>query len=167
MKIVDLDKIPKPEKILKISKSDLPIVRKVAKEMLSICCENDGIGLAAAQVGVPWNLFVTRVNGFPEYYVDCEYVAASDEIVRSEEGCLSIRNEDGTFKKYVVDRYWQIKVTGKRLTLSDDSDLIKINTNLHGYSGIVFQHEIDHAKGILISDIGTELKNGIISKTHE
>jgi peptide deformylase len=157
MDIVPVNEIPKN---LENTPTNLMELFKVFQKMENLCDKEKGIGLSAVQVGIPWRLFVVNHNPGYGHYVDCEYVGTGDK-QDSVEGCLSIRNEDGSFITYLVQRYPKIKVTGKKL--EDDGDKLVLvdveetmDVDSSGIYPIVFQHEIDHQNGILISDTGKE-----------
>jgi peptide deformylase len=61
LEIVAVDKIPR-EGIVNIPADNLLKIYKFCQKMVKICKSNLGIGLAAPQVGVPWNLFKEKWN---------------------------------------------------------------------------------------------------------
>jgi peptide deformylase len=135
-----------------------------ALKMEHLCTKESGIGLSAVQVGMPWEIFVVRRGcGTPsehyEYYVDCRYFSQSHETIKSIEGCLSLKR-DGKPRRFEVERYKQVSIIGKRLLMGPEGlpILEDVDFKEEGLYGIVFQHEIDHSMGILISQIGTELE---------
>jgi peptide deformylase len=157
MKLVEVDNIPNVWE--EIPLDDLLKVYGVCLEMLSVCKESDGVGLSAFQVGIPWKLFVVNFAGLEEFYIDCEYKPIGNEKIDSIEGCLSILNEDGSFRRFKVERDRRVNIIGKKLVLSDQAVGISVNDvdiDLEGTISIIFQHEIDHHNGILISDHGDE-----------
>ena len=90
--------------------------------------------------------------------VNCEYKPIGEEKAVSIEGCLSLRNNDGDFRRYKLDRFCKIRVTGKRLIVGDDLRLEEVDfTEEDNIYCVVCQHEIDHHRGILISDVGEEI----------
>lgn len=130
--------------------------------MEDLCAKYHGVGLAAAQVGVPWKLFIVKVGSNFEYYVNCDYTSEGDKFT-SIEGCLSIRNEHGALRYFQVDRSRQVRVKGHRLTTKPDLSLVTVDFLVtESFLSTVFQHEIDHQFGILISDIGKEIDIEII-----
>ena len=155
MQIVPIEEIPKAEDV---PLDNLMKIYKVCLDMEKICL--DGIGLACPQVGIPWKLFIVRYPDRFEYYINCEYEPlANEKNFQSIEGCLSLKNSDGSFRQFLVERFPKIKVKGKRLKVDDDLILEDIDINFENdYYAIVFQHEIDHSKSILISDIGKEME---------
>jgi len=79
-------------KAKKITRFDAS-VRKLAQEMLDTMYENDGVGLAAPQVGVSQSIMVIDVSGAEEVnqplvFVNPRIVEKEGEIVGLE-GCLS------------------------------------------------------------------------------
>ena len=157
MKLVEIDDIPNTWD--EISLDDLLKVYATCLMMLSICKDSNGVGLSAFQVGIPWKLFVVNHAGLEGFYIDCEYEALEDEKISSIEGCLSILNEDGSCKRFKVERDRRVRIIGKKLVLSDESvglAIHDVDMDLDGAISIIFQHEIDHHHGILISDHGDE-----------
>ena len=132
---------------------------RLCNKMEKICDDNDGIGLSAVQVGVPWKLFIIKRNRRFEYYVNCEY-SGTGEKMKSVEGCLSLRKESGDFRRFEVERFSEIKLSGKQLVVSGMPSLVlndvdRVEKDLYA---VVFQHEIDHARDVLISKIGREIE---------
>jgi peptide deformylase len=136
---------------------------KICQEMRVACTLNQGKGLSAVQVGVPWKLFVVadlpkslRIDGDSfGYFINCEYEPVGDHKTESIEGCLSILAEDQSFRRFRLNRHYNIRVRGKRLVdlqIQEFDQILDIKTDC-----IVFQHEIDHHNGILISDLGKEI----------
>lgn len=154
MKLVPVKEIPRSVK--EVDLNQLPKIYKLCQEMQELCEKEDGIGLSASQVGIDLNLFVIKNKDKTyDYYVNCDYIPTG-EVIDSLEGCLSLRNSDGSNRYFVVKRWNTIQLKGKKFSkddflLEDISLLIKDSPY-----NVVFQHEIDHSKGILISDIGKE-----------
>lgn len=160
-KIVPLTSIPLGQEV-KID--DLNFLLQTFSELEKVCKEENGLGLSAVQIGIPLNLFVVKFDynsklgpfGKFGYFLNCRYEPIDESLVKSVEGCLSIRDSDGKLKFFELDRYKTIRLTGKRFFVkktifTDDLDVVlDYNTE-----GVVFQHEIDHQDGILISDRGT------------
>jgi peptide deformylase len=98
--------------------------------------ENNGIGLAANQVGVPYKVFCMR--GHPENFVcyNPKIVWYSDTKIELEEGCLTY---PGLTVK--ITRPQHIRV---RFNTPNGDTLTKQFT---GMSSRIFQHEFDHLDG--------------------
>jgi peptide deformylase len=166
MKLVEAAEIPEVSKIIDVPLDDLLEVYKVCRKM-EVCCDiNHGIGLSAVQVGIPWKLFLVKLDGSSfdikrrkyGYFVNCEYEPVGQNKVKSMEGCLSLMNQNGQQRFFVVERWEKVRVKG--FILSDESKLmledVDLEIDVHK-QGVVFQHEIDHHRGVLISDIGNEI----------
>lgn len=111
-----------------------------------------GVGIAAPQVGINRNIFIFVRLDMPNYPVHAainpKIVGHSDEIVCFEgDGCLSIPNTSGNTKRYAWIDVEYYNENGE-----------PVRERLSGYSrrgdftGVVFQHEFDHLKGILFTD---------------
>lgn len=169
MRIVPLDQIPKVGALEDVPLDEPIKVYKTCKEMEMVCEIERGVGLSAVQVGIPWKLFLVKFDetskigkpGTYGYFVNCEYHGITTENededkVVSLEGCLSIRSPEGRLRLFEVERFKTVKVTGLRL-LEPQLCFAKFEHTLESENqGVVFQHEIDHHLGILISDNGKE-----------
>lgn len=98
--------------------------------------ENNALGVAANQVGVPYRIFAMRGN--PENFVcfNPKIVGTSEAEVLLEEGCLSY---PGLLVK--IKRPQHVRV---RFTTPNGDGMTKQFT---GLSARVFQHEFDHLDG--------------------
>ena len=167
MVIVETSQIPTVEQISDIPLDEPMKVFKVCQEMQAVCEAENGIGLSAVQVGIQWKLFIVKGDGtcplIPRgeygYFVNCEYEPVTDEQVVSLEGCLSLRSPDGRLRSFQVRRFKEIKLSGSQLFFDCILHFEDIGDAPVDFTkeGIVFQHEIDHHRGLLISEIGKEL----------
>lgn len=170
MKIVSLDQIPKIGELEDVPLNEPINLYKICKEMEMVCELQQGVGLSAVQVGIPWNLFIIKFDetskignpGEYGYFINCKYNGITtentieDRIV-SLEGCLSIRSPDGQLRLFQVERYRNVEITGLRFK-EPDLNIEKINLLISSDNqGVIFQHEIDHGLEILITDIGKEI----------
>lgn len=125
-------------------------VRKVVREMFGLMYEAKGIGLAANQVGLPWQLFVLNLTGDPAE-TDEEHVFINPEIVRrkgsaeGEEGCLSLPKLYGDVRRAaeIVVEGFDLEGQGFEMTLDD-------------LAARCVQHEVDHLQGIMFFERMTE-----------
>jgi peptide deformylase len=154
--LVPVQDIPKAQDV---PLDNLMDIFRLCNKLEVICEKNNGIGLSAVQVGIPWKLFIIKRNRHYEYYVNCDY-EGSGEKLKSLEGCLSIKKENNEYRRFEVERYSLVKITGKQLIVSGTPSLIlqDVNTTEKELYSIVFQHEIDHSRDILISTIGREIE---------
>lgn len=149
--IVPVDKIPTSTSSPPTEKA---LLYRACQELQEVCEQHEGIGLSAVQVGLPWRLFVIKFKKNYEYFVNCRYEPVGSEVGGSVEGCLSIKTPSGEPRFFEVERFKIVRITGHQMT--DDGELIPIDRTVEGYYATVFQHEIDHQYGILISDKGKE-----------
>lgn len=157
MKIVELNQIPTETKNTPLE--NLPALYSKAQQMEKICIDNNGVGLAAAQVGIPWKFFIYSDEfGKFHYMIDCEYKPKSEDKYISIEGCLSLKNSSNNIRHFKVMRYSSIEITGKELIVEDKLKIENFNKLLNkSLECAIFQHEIDHQNNILISSIGEEI----------
>jgi len=156
--IVSVDDIPKT--IVDCPTTDLLLLYKLCAHMEQLCAKEKGIGLSAVQVGIPWKLFVVRhPDGF-RYFINCEYTPLSEEKEKSLEGCLSLKKPDGSLRFFEVERFKKIKLQGKELKYNQKLELVDFEEIIdpQDYYRIVYQHEIEHHRLILISEIGKEIE---------
>lgn len=109
-----------------------------SKDLVKTMYDNNGIGLAANQVGVPYRIFAMRAA--PENFVcfNPRIVQPSEAEIVLEEACL-------TFKglQVKVKRPQHVRV---RFQTPNGETLTKQFT---GISARIFQHELDHLDGIV------------------
>lgn len=110
---------------------------ELAQTLTKVMLENNGVGLAANQLGLPYNVFVVKsspiIAAFNPRIVD--YIG--DEIYL-DEGCLSFK---GLMVK--IKRPEGIRL---RFTMPNGETVTK---EYHGLTARIIQHEIDHLNGIL------------------
>ena len=100
---------------------------------------NDGIGIAAPQVGKNKRIAVVEVDEGDKFeLINPEIIEAKGESI-DVEGCLSIPHVYGTVKRAdeVTVRYY-------------DREGEEIEVTAFGYLARAFQHEIDHLDGVLL-----------------
>lgn len=110
---------------------------QLAKDLAETMIANNGLGLSANQIGLPYRVFV--ITGSPIYACfNPRIVDRSSEEVLMEEGCLSYPN---LFIK--IKRPASIRV---RFNMPNGE--VK-NEVFEGLTARVFQHELDHLDGIV------------------
>lgn len=114
---------------------------RLAEDMLSTMREQEGVGLAANQVGRLKQIFVAGLEDEEYVIVNPAVEAVSDETATDPEGCLSIPGIS-----VEVERPASVTVTGQDVS----GNPLRIETK--GLLARVFQHEMDHLNGILILD---------------
>ena len=131
-------------------------VRAVALRMIELMRGAEGIGLAAPQVGLSWRLFVAHVppperdaamtdpgswTHAPEVFLNPEITDHSNDLVESEEGCLSLPGIQGDVRR-------PSRVRMRATTLDGET----VERDAQGLLARCWQHEIDHLDGVLILD---------------
>lgn len=114
-------------------------IRALADDMLETMYDAEGVGLAATQVDVHERVLVMDVSegrDQPLVLVNPELVAASEEMVEGEEGCLSVPT---IYDKVMRHR----KVTVQAL----DRDGHTFQFDAEGLLAVCVQHEMDHLMG--------------------
>ncbi|MEA4857452.1 peptide deformylase [Solidesulfovibrio sp.] len=134
-----------------------PEVRELASAMAEAMYANQGIGLAAPQVGHSIRLIVIDLSGPDKReglmtLVNPVITAASGE-QEDEEGCLSVR-------EYRTNVRRAANVTVKALDL--DGKAMEIEAD--GLLAVCLQHEIDHLSGVLFIDRISRLKRAMYDK---
>jgi peptide deformylase len=141
--------------LLKVREIGDPVLRSKAKEidgvnkktltlidnMFDTMYEEDGVGLAAPQVGILKRIAVVDIReGNKITLINPEIIAEEGKAIM-EEGCLSIPGETGD-----VIRAEKIKVR----TLNKEGKEIEFEAE--GFEARAIQHEIDHLDGVLFVD---------------
>ena len=130
-------------------------IRALVDDLLETMYAEDGIGLAAPQIGVPLRVFVYDVREdeiAPGVLVNPRIVEATGK-QKEIEGCLSIPGLDE-----VVERSGQVVVEG----LDRDGEPVRIEAT--GLLSRCLQHENDHLDGVLFIDRVSPLKRRMLLK---
>src|SRR6056297_3640458 len=141
--------------LLKIREIGDPVLRSKTKKidevtkktnelidnMFDTMYEEDGVGLAAPQVGILKKIAVVDIReGNKVILINPEIIAEEGKAIM-EEGCLSIPGETG-------DVIRSQKITVRSL----DRNGNEIKFEAEGYEARAIQHEIDHLDGVLFID---------------
>ena len=120
------------------------------KQMLEVMFANNGIGLAANQVGINARVFVMGHKDFAENaqaYFNPEIVANTQQVTEDEEGCLSF---PGVYVKIKRPAAIKVKYQNSKGKVEE--------TEFKGYECRCFLHEYDHLEGITFQDRISQLK---------
>ncbi len=145
MAILKVVKYPHPvlstrtKEVKKITTED----RKLVRDMIETMYAENGVGLAANQVGISKRIFVAsadQVRGEEMVYFNPE-IFRSEGVIKEFEGCLSVPEFYEPVKR--AKRVWMRATTleGKQIEVKGE-----------GLVSRIFQHEIDHLNGILFID---------------
>ncbi len=122
-------------------------ILNLIEQMKHVCVKEDGIGLAAHQLGVVLPVFITAFkNGRDKYnmvgVVNPKVLKTGGNFSMYEEGCLSFP------ELYIpILRASELLVEG----WFDDSEKFEQRI-IKGFESRIFLHETDHTDGILIID---------------
>ena len=131
------------KKVAKFPAKRIPAnMKKLVKDMVETMVDQNGVGLAANQVGSLQKVAVIQTPEMEE-----ALVLINPEIVKQEgereveEGCLSIPGYRGMVNRSVTVRAKAIGLDGKVIRINADELLAQ-----------ALEHEIDHLNGILYID---------------
>lgn len=130
------------KKALSVTEVD-EAIRELGENLIETMRAENGIGLAAPQVGVSLRLIAVDAGpdrGKPLVLLNPE-VADAEGTTVMEEGCLSFPEIFGK-----IERAGSITVTGR------DLEGKPVRLRLESMEARVFQHELDHLDGVLFID---------------
>jgi peptide deformylase len=133
----------------RLRKAAAPITRfdedlaRLAERMFDLMRQDEGVGLAAPQVGLSLRLFVANATGKPEDALVCVNPELHDlsGSAEAEEGCLSIPGVRVKVRRAARCRLRASDAAGRWFERDVDGLLAR-----------VCQHELDHLNGVLILD---------------
>lgn len=130
--------------------------RMIADLKDTVMAHQDGIGLAAPQIGVHLRTVVVRLGGKNDWdgeagppiaLINPEIVEKTDER-KDFDGCLSF---PGLFAETIRPHY--LRVTG----LTEDGN--PFDRIYQGFDAVLVHHEIDHLDGVLFIDLTESLED--------
>ncbi|MAG11327.1 MAG: peptide deformylase [Parcubacteria group bacterium] len=117
-------------------------MKKFLSELYKTMLDDDGIGIAAPQVGVAKRIcFISDVGKNPRVLINPEIAWSSKTMISMQEGCLSVPNVFGPVTRPKAVHIKALDENGKKLKIK-----------AKGWLSRVTQHEIDHLDGILFVD---------------
>ncbi|MEI8337612.1 MAG: peptide deformylase [bacterium] len=139
-------------KEVKIDEITSPAIKKILLQMKkSLEKENDGVAIAAPQIGVSLRIFVVSKKAFElvsgeegfedQVFINPVITKLSKEKEEMEEGCLSVRW-----------KYGKVMRSDKATIKAYDENGKKFTRGASGLIAQIFQHETDHLDGVLFID---------------
>lgn len=142
-------------------------IKVLISDMIETMIAEEGIGLAAPQVGISKRIMIVdvpaniSVNGEELQDVDNdsslfkiinpEIIWQSEEKVICNEGCLSIPNQHAEIKRAAEIKIKYLNENG-----------VLCETHFKDLQAVCVQHEIDHLNGILFVDYLSSLKRSML-----
>jgi peptide deformylase len=172
MKKENIEIVQKEEAVLRKIANEVSLkeissakIQKIIADMkIALVEQEDGVAIAAPQIGIPLRIFVVSkraeiimkgMEDFPQnekdklndsVYINPEIKKVSKLKAKLEEGCLSVR--------YL---YGKVMRAEKVLIVAYDENGNKFTKGGSGLLAQIFQHEIDHLNGILFIDKADDL----------
>ena len=144
---------------------DIALKQELIQDMIRIMRENEGVGIAAPQVGISERVVVIEINKNERYpdapsfpltvMINPEVKYLTNEVEEGYEGCLSVPGIRG-----IVPRYKRVSV--KYL---DEFGSPKEGT-FEDFPAKVVQHEVDHLEGIVFIERVKDLKTLITNENY-
>mmetsp|Transcript_10175 Transcript_10175/g.21327 ORF Transcript_10175/g.21327 Transcript_10175/m.21327 type:complete len:305 (+) Transcript_10175:3-917(+) len=125
-----------------------PELTVLVKKMFAAMYDDNGVGLAAPQVGVNKRVMVFNPKGDAKAFaqqvalVNPRIVKKSAKVQLGPEGCLSFPGMGGD-----VERHVWVEVQAQRHTNGK-----KFKVKYTGWEAVIFQHEYDHLDGVVYID---------------
>lgn len=161
--------VQEPSTVLRVVAAPVPrsdigskkLVEIIERMKVSLAGEDDGVAIAAPQIGESLRIFVVARRVSKKF--DSDMVFINPEIIRLgrkkeelSEGCLSVRWKYGLVKRSVTATVKASSEQGNEFVMSASGLLAQI-----------FQHEIDHLNGILFIDKARNIEDIPPEALHE
>lgn len=127
-----------------------PRIITLLEDMRDTMNEENGVGIAAPQVGISKRICLVAPNPEDEnslIEMINPVILEKEGMQLSTEGCLSVPNKVGQ-----VERPQRVKV---KYLNRDGKEIIK---DFEDFDAVVVSHEIDHLEGVLYSDKAVNLQ---------
>ncbi|MER3581328.1 MAG: peptide deformylase [Patescibacteria group bacterium] len=121
-------------------------IKDLVREMKRIMRENNGVGLAANQIGIDLSIFIAETGKEILTFINPKIIKLEGKEILMEEGCLSLPKIWGYIKRYPKISIEYLDLWGKKRKLT-----------AKGLLSQIIQHEIDHLNGILFAQKAEKL----------
>ncbi|GAB1475705.1 peptide deformylase [Bacillota bacterium] len=121
-------------------------ILELLDDMAETMRENDGVGLAAPQVGVMRRVFIVEIDDVLYEMINPEIVSVDGAQI-SDEGCLSIPGYVGKVERPAYVKMKALDRNGKTIEI-EGKELL----------AVALCHEYDHLEGILFNSKATEFR---------
>lgn len=113
----------------------------LVNDLLQFMIRENGIGLAAPQVGISQRVFVMKIGLKTWACFNPEIIESSNDFTNFDEGCLSFPGDYCTITRPNIIRVRYQTANGDH-----------VEEELMGVASRCFQHELDHLNGITMHD---------------
>ena len=129
-------------------------------EMVAMMKDQNGVGLAAPQVGITQRFLVMMDPDTNKIYkmINPCILSKSDETVVMEEGCLSVLGADD------LPVYANVKRPKSVMVEWTDEHGDKLRAEMSGTPARIVQHETDHLDGVLFIDYLSGVKREMLMR---
>ena len=137
-----------------------PELLKTMDEMVKMMADQNGVGLAAPQVGITQRFLVMMDPDTNQIYrmINPIILSRSTETCVMEEGCLSVLGPDGLPVYSNVRRPESVEVEWT----NESGD--KLHAKMSGVPARIVQHETDHLDGVLFIDYLSGVKREMLMR---
>ncbi len=134
-----------PDPVLRIKSKEVKeidsTVKKIIKNMKRTMVKEEGIGLAANQVGITKRIIILDYFDKKVAMINPEIVVMDGQTEEGYEGCLSFPE-----LSVLIERYVKVRI---KYINENNEEVEETLTDIHARA---FQHELDHLNGKLIID---------------
>ncbi len=155
MTILPLVTAPDPRLLIcseKVTKIDDKL-QKFMDDMVETMRHEEGVGLAAVQVGVHKRILVMEIADKVYHLINPEIISASEEKNIYDEGCLSFPDQRALVTRPKIVKVKYLDYNGAEQVMECDELL-----------ATCVQHEIDHLNGIVFINHISKLKRDVIMR---
>jgi peptide deformylase len=111
-------------------------VSDIIQDMFETCEANNGVGLAAIQIGIPKRILIISFKGIKKVLINAKIKKQGYKLVKETEGCLSYPG-----KQVVMERPRDIEVIYE----NELRDIERVKYS--GFLSRIILHEMDHWSG--------------------
>ena len=137
-----------------------PQLLDIMDEMVNMMQAQNGVGLAAPQVGITQRFLVMMDPDTNEIYrmINPTILSKSEETVVMEEGCLSVLGPDG------LPVYSNVRRPASVVVEWTNEKGNKLSAQMSGVPARIVQHETDHLNGVLFIDYLSGVKREMLMR---
>jgi len=129
-------------------------VRNLCQLMVEVMIRENGVGLAAPQIGISKRIFVMDADGELYIFINPELVELSEETEEVREGCLSVPGVNAMLARSTRAVVEGLNLDGERIRLEGEGIIAR-----------AIQHEMDHLNGNLYLDrLSTARRQSLIKE---